>query len=90
MSTTRTLLIDADDTLWENNIYFERVSAAFFIRLGERGIAEPRAQEILWQTEQRNIKITGYGSRAFCASLHEAARELGVMDLEPWIQEREN
>ena len=88
MSTLRTLVIDADDTLWENNIYFERVAVAFFGKLGEHGILEPRAQEVLWQTEQRNIKITGYGSRAFCASLHEAARELGVTDLEPWIQER--
>ena len=25
----QTLLIDADDTLWENNVYFERVIAAF-------------------------------------------------------------
>nr|MBW4039361.1 haloacid dehalogenase [Acidobacteriota bacterium] len=25
----QTLFIDADDTLWENNIYFERAIAAF-------------------------------------------------------------
>ena len=25
----QTLLIDADDTLWENNVYFERAIAAF-------------------------------------------------------------
>lgn len=25
----QTLLIDADDTLWENNIYFERAIASF-------------------------------------------------------------
>jgi len=25
----QTLLIDADDTLWENNIYFERAIAGF-------------------------------------------------------------
>jgi len=86
MSTTRTLLIDADDTLWENNIYFERVAGEFFNRLTARGVPEAQAQTTLWQTEQRNIKITGYGSRAFCASLHETARELGVADLEPWIQ----
>ena len=86
MSTTRTLLIDADDTLWENNIYFERVAGEFFNRLTARGVPEARAQTTLWQTEQRNIKITGYGSRAFCASLHETARELGVTDLESWIQ----
>ena len=28
-SVPQTLLIDADDTLWENNIYFERAIAAF-------------------------------------------------------------
>ena len=28
------LLIDADDTLWENNIYFERVIARFFQEIG--------------------------------------------------------
>ena len=78
MSTTRTLLIDADDTLWENNIYFERVASAFFDRLAAHGIPEPQAQAVLWQTEQRNIRLTGYGSRAFCASLHETARELAV------------
>ncbi len=35
MSITRTLLIDADDTLWENNIYFEQVSAEFVAALGK-------------------------------------------------------
>jgi putative hydrolase of the HAD superfamily len=89
MSTPRTLLIDADDTLWENNIYFERVAAEFFAKLAAAGVPEPRAQTVLWQTEQRNIKTTGYGSQAFCASLHEVARALGAPELEPWIQERE-
>lgn len=85
----RTLLIDADDTLWENNIYFEQVAGEFFAKLAERGVPESRAQTVLWQTEQRNVKTTGYGSQAFCASLHEAASQLGVPDLEPWIKERE-
>ncbi|MCG3149920.1 MAG: hypothetical protein PCFJNLEI_03387 [Verrucomicrobiae bacterium] len=89
MSTTRTLLIDADDTLWENNIYFERVAQEFFAKLTEAGVPEPRAQTVLWQTEQRNIKTSGYGSQAFCASLHQAAQELGAPGLEPWIKERE-
>lgn len=85
MSTPRTLLIDADDTLWENNIYYERVSTEFVAALGARGVAAARAQETLWRTEQRNIQITGYGSQAFCQSLHEVARELGIADLEPQI-----
>ena len=32
----QTLLIDADDTLWENNIYFERAIAAFIRYLDHR------------------------------------------------------
>lgn len=90
MSTARTLLIDADDTLWENNIYFERVAADFVAALARRGIDPRRVGEILWETEQRNIKTTGYGSNAFCQSLHEVAREMDVADLEPWIVEQEN
>jgi len=89
MAQPATLLIDADDTLWENNIYFERVAAAFISKLAEHGAPEPLAREMLWHTEQRNIKTTGYGSRAFCQSLREAARELGTHDLEPWIAEQE-
>jgi putative hydrolase of the HAD superfamily len=90
MSTSRTLLIDADDTLWENNIYFERVAVQFFEQLAARNIPMPRAEQLLWQTEQRNVKTTGYGSKAFCQSLHEVARQLGAADLEPWIVQQEN
>jgi putative hydrolase of the HAD superfamily len=32
----QTLLIDADDTLWENNIYFERAIAGFISFLDHR------------------------------------------------------
>ena len=86
----RTLLIDADDTLWENNIYFERVGTEFFEQLAKRGVPKARAEELLWQTEQRNVKTTGYGSQAFCASLHQVATELGAADAELWIQQQEN
>jgi len=90
MSTIRTLLIDADDTLWENNIYYERVIAEFVAALQQRGVAPHRAHETLWETEMRNVKITGYGSNAFCESLHEVARELGVTDLELQIRQWED
>ena len=35
------------------------------------------------------VKVTGYGSQAFCQSLHEVARHLGATDLESWIQQQE-
>ncbi len=90
MNAHHTLLIDADDTLWENNIYFDRTIAEFVAALVQRGINADRAQQVLWQTEQRNIKTTGYGSNAFCQSLHEVAKQLGAPDLEPWITEKEH
>jgi len=90
MSTTRTLLIDADDTLWENNIYFERVMREYLDQLAARSASRQRAEQLLWQTEQRNVKTTGYGSKAFCQSLHQVAAELDCADLEPWILDREN
>lgn len=71
------LLIDADDTLWENNIYFEQVIGEFVQALQQQGIAAPTVHEVLWRTERKNIRITGYGSQAFCASLQEAAQVLG-------------
>jgi len=85
----RTLFIDADDTLWENNIYFDRATKEFADALAARGANPHAASELLWETEQRNVKITGYGSNAFCQSLHEVARVFGVTDLESWIAQRE-
>jgi len=90
MPANRTLLIDADDTLWENNIYFERVITEFVAALGRQGHGAERVDQLLWETEQRNVKVTGYGSQAFCQSLHEVTRQLGAPELEPWIQEQEN
>jgi putative hydrolase of the HAD superfamily len=85
----RTLLIDADDTLWENNIYFERATAEFVAALGKRGHSASRIKELLWETEQHNVKTTGYGSNAYSQSLHEVARAFQVTDMEPWIAQRE-
>ena len=84
----RTLLIDADDTLWENNIYFEQVSTEFIAALGKLNYSAERVEQLLWETEQRNVKVTGYGSLAFCQSLGEVIRALGAPELESWIEER--
>lgn len=86
----RTLLIDADDTLWENNIYFERVMREYLDKLAALGLSREHAEQLLWQAEQRNVKTTGYGSKAFCQSLHQVARELNCAQLEPWILDREH
>ena len=43
----QTLLIDADDTLWENNIYFERAIATFISYLNHREFTAFQVREVL-------------------------------------------
>jgi putative hydrolase of the HAD superfamily len=65
------LLIDADDTLWENNIYFERVIAAAQDMLRPFGVDPLSFREELNATELRHIAIYGYGTLNFARSLVE-------------------
>lgn len=85
----RTLFIDADDTLWENNIYFERVVAAFLRTLQRRGVPIASARQRLWETEQRIIRRFGYGSRPFCRALAEVARQFACAELTDWIYQQQ-
>jgi putative hydrolase of the HAD superfamily len=66
------LLIDADDTLWENNIYFERVIASVQALLLEFGIEPASFRARLDDLERTHVPIYGYGTVNFCRSLVEA------------------
>jgi len=63
------LLIDADDTLWENNVYFERAIAAFIGYLDHREISPAKVRETLNEVERENILTHGYGLSSFTRSL---------------------
>ena len=66
---SQTLLIDADDTLWENNIYFERAIAAFISYLDHRVHTSEEVREHLNHCERRTIAAYGYGLSSFRQSL---------------------
>ncbi len=66
-----TILIDADDTLWENNVYFERTIEEFLTLLEPFGFQREYSRHILNETERRNIRQHGYGVRSFGRSLEE-------------------
>lgn len=68
----QTLLIDADDTLWENNIYFERVIESAQALLAPFGVAPESFRERLDALECEHIPVHGYGTVNFCRSLLEA------------------
>jgi putative hydrolase of the HAD superfamily len=85
-----TLFIDADDTLWENNIYFEQVAKEFVALLEKHGHHPDHVGRLHTEADQRTIKVAGYGSRGFCLALRDVVQQLDVSDLEGWIQEKEN
>ncbi|MGA3262534.1 MAG: HAD family hydrolase [Terracidiphilus sp.] len=65
----QTLLIDADDTLWENNIYFERAIAAFIGYLNHREYTPVEVRKALNAVERETILAHGYGLSSFTRSL---------------------
>jgi putative hydrolase of the HAD superfamily len=65
----QTLLIDADDTLWENNIYFERAIAAFTSYLNHRDYSPAEVRQALNAVERETILAHGYGLTSFTRSL---------------------
>src|ERR1017187_8596897 len=65
----QTLLIDADDTLWENNIYFERAIAAFIGYLNHHEYTPARVRQTLNAVERETILAHGYGLTSFTRSL---------------------
>jgi putative hydrolase of the HAD superfamily len=71
------LLIDADDTLWENNIYFEQATHAFITFLNHSQLSAREVQAVLDETE----RLMGYGSANFTNSLEETYRRLAEKDI---------
>ena len=65
----QTLLIDADDTLWENNIYFERAIAAYISYLDHLPHTPEQVRQVLNQVERETILSHGYGLTSFTQSL---------------------
>jgi putative hydrolase of the HAD superfamily len=65
----QTLLIDADDTLWENNVYFERAIAAFISYLNHHEYTPGEVRQALNTVERETILAHGYGLSSFSRSL---------------------
>jgi len=82
-----TLLIDADDTLWENNIYFERVIADFISFLNHKEFSSAAVREVLNQVERESILTHGYGLHSFAHSLVQTFEKLSVEPLTPALHE---
>lgn len=74
----QTLLIDADDTLWENNVYFERAIAAFIGFLNHQTYTPVQVRQTLNGVERETILAHGYGLISFTRSLVECYERLSA------------
>lgn len=75
------LLIDADDTLWENNIYFERALAGFISFLEHKELTPLEVRSIINDVERENIKLHGYGLKSFTRALVSAFERLSAVPI---------
>ncbi len=83
----QSLIFDADDTLWENNIYFEAAFDQFCNYLAHSSLTPSEVRAVLDEIEIVNSQIHGYGSRNFARNLatcyeHLAEREISDKDIE--------
>jgi putative hydrolase of the HAD superfamily len=80
------LILDADDTLWENNIYFERAFEEFVEYLNHSSMTRAQVRDVLDEIEDANARIHGYGTLSYGRNLrqcyeHLAEREVNQADL---------
>ena len=75
------LIIDADDTLWENNIYFEQAFDDFVDFLAHSSLSPLEVRSVLDEIELANSRIHGYGSLNFARNLAETYRHLAQREV---------
>lgn len=73
--TITTVGLDADDTLWHNETIFRLTHARFVELLADHGDEATIASKLA-ATEQRNLRLYGYGIKGFTLSMIETAMEL--------------
>ena len=77
------LWIDADDTLWENNVFFERTFAEFAVYLAHSRYSHVEVRALLDEIEHVNNRLHGYGSANFARNLEqcfERHSERGIVE----------
>jgi putative hydrolase of the HAD superfamily len=83
MSEQRVLIIDGDDTLWENNVHFEQAIEDFIDFLAHSRLSREQVRAALDEIERLNSRVHGYGSAAFARNLRETYERLVERDLRP-------
>ncbi len=65
----KNLIIDCDDTLWENNRYFLDAHRRFVSLMEELGFSRDEADSLLLRLEMENVPVYGYGAKSQARSM---------------------
>jgi putative hydrolase of the HAD superfamily len=88
MNPSQSLIFDADDTLWENNVYFERAFDEFVEFLAHSRLSASEVRDVLDEIEIVNREIHGYGALNFGRNLKQCYEHLCERDIAPEDLER--
>lgn len=81
MTDRQFLIIDGDDTLWDNNVYFEQAIEEFTDFLAHSSLSRAQVRASLDEIEWLNSRVHGYGSAAFARNLRQCYERLAERDL---------
>ena len=70
MKDIKVVAVDADDTLWDNQSYYDRAGDVFAAELHEYGRPD-WLQDRLFETEIANMPLLGFGAKSVCISMME-------------------
>ncbi len=76
----RVIAFDADDTLWENEPYFEEIEKKFCVLMEDYLSHQSISQEV-FRIQIKNLPLYGYGIKPYILSLIETAIEISGKNL---------
>ncbi len=77
-------MLDADDTLWESALFFERTESDFLCLLESLGHERESVRRLVHRADVERLAITGYGARPYLDTLRTILDEL-LPDPPPWV-----
>jgi len=80
MKNIKVIAFDADDTLWENEPYFEEIEKKFCVLMEDYLSHQSISQEI-FRVHIENLSLYGYGIKPYVLSLIEAAISISNQNL---------
>lgn len=77
---TKYIAFDADDTLWENEIFFRSTEQEYYKLLEEYGTPD-ELEKLLFEIEIGHLKDYGFGIKSFTLSMLETALNVSKKDI---------